>query len=148
MSLGGQEQASCEGLLTIEECREALNGMDTGKSPGIDGLRAEFYIAFWAVLGSDLVEVLSYSFQHCQLSVSQGRGLLSLIFKKGKKGTLGIGGQYLCFVLIIKSAPRLSRPDYRKFRLLFCMKTRPVVFQGDLFFEPESRQRSDRVLQF
>ena len=46
MSLDEQEQASCEGLLTVEECREALNGMDTGKSPGIDGLTAEFYIAF------------------------------------------------------------------------------------------------------
>ena len=134
MSLDEQEQASCEGLLTVEECREALNGMDTGKSPGIDGLKAEFIIAFWAVLGSDLVEVLSYEFKHGHLSVSQRRGLLSLIFRKGEKWTLGIGGQYLCFVLIIKSAPRLSRPDYRKFCLLFCTRTRPVVFQGDLFF--------------
>ena len=86
MSLDEQEQAPCEGLLTVEECREALNGMDTGKSPGIDGLTAEFYIAFWAVLGSDLVEVLNYGFQHGQLSVSQRRGLLSLIFKKREKG--------------------------------------------------------------
>ena len=85
MSLDEQEQASCEGLLTVEECREALNGMDTGKSPGIDGLTVEFYFAFWAVLGSDLVEVLNYGFQNGQLSVSQRRGLLSLIFKKGEK---------------------------------------------------------------
>ena len=111
-----------------------LNGMDTRKSPGIDGLTAEIYIAFWAVLGNDLVEVLNYGFQHGQFSVSLRRGLLSLIFKKGEKGTLGIGGQYLCFVLITKSAPRLSRPDYRKLCLLFCTRTRPVVFQGDLFF--------------
>ena len=87
MSLDEQEQASCESLPTVEECREALNGMDTGKSPGIDGLTAEVYIAFWAVLGNDLVEVLNYGFQHGQLSVSQCRGLLPLIFKKGKKGT-------------------------------------------------------------
>ena len=86
MSLDEQEQASCEGLLTIEERREALNGMDTGKSPGIDGLTAEFYIAFWAVLGNDLVEVLNCGFQHGQLSVSQHRGLLFLIFKKGGGG--------------------------------------------------------------
>ena len=134
MSLDEQEQASSESLLTVEECREALNGMDTGKSPGMDGLTAEFYVAFWAVLGSDLVEVLNYGFQHAQLSVCQHRGLLSLIFKKKGKGTLGIGGQYLCFVLIIKSASRLSRPDYRKFCYLFCTRTKPVVFQGDLFF--------------
>ena len=53
MSLDEQDQASCGGLLTVEECREALNGMDTGKSPGIDGLTAEFYRAFllsWEVI--------------------------------------------------------------------------------------------------
>ena len=73
MSLDEQEQVSCGGLLTVEECREALNGMDTRKSPGIDGLTAEFCIVFWAVLGSDLVEVLIYGSQHDQLSVSQRR---------------------------------------------------------------------------
>ena len=88
MSLNEQEQASCEGLLTVEECRKALNGMDTGKPPGIDGLTAEFYIAFWALLGSDLVEVRNYGFQHGQFFVSQRRGLLSLIFKKEGKGDL------------------------------------------------------------
>ena len=88
MSLDEEEQTSCEGLLTAEECRKALNGMDTGKSPGIDGLTTEFYLAFWAVLGNDLVEVLNYGFQHGQLSVSQRRGLLSLIFKKGEKKDL------------------------------------------------------------
>ena len=72
-------------LLRIE-CHESSNGMDTGKSPGIDCLMAEFYLAFWTVLGNDLVEVLNYGFQNGQLSVSQRRGLLSLIFiKKGKK---------------------------------------------------------------
>ena len=88
MCLDEQEQNSCEGLLTVDECREALNGMDTGKSPGIDGLTAEFYLAFWAVLGSDLVEVVNFGFQNGQLSVSQRRGLLSLIFKKGEKKDL------------------------------------------------------------
>ena len=75
MSVDEEEQALWEGLLTIEECRETLNGMDTGKSPGIDGLMAEFYKAFWAVLGGNLVEVLNYGFQHGQLSVSQHGGL-------------------------------------------------------------------------
>ena len=43
-------------------------------------LTAEFYLAFWAVLGEDLVEVLNYGFQNGQLSVSQCRGLLSVVF--------------------------------------------------------------------
>ena len=36
--------------------------MAKGKSPGSDGLPMEFYLAFWDVLGSDLVEVLNSSF--------------------------------------------------------------------------------------
>ena len=50
MSLDEQEQASCEGLLTVEECRRAQDGMDTRKSPDIDGLTAEFYTAFWVMI--------------------------------------------------------------------------------------------------
>ena len=88
MSLNGEEQTSCERLLTVEEYREALNGMNTGKSPGIDGLTAEFYLAFWAIIGEDLVAVLNYSFQNSQLSVSQRRGLLSWIFKNREKSNL------------------------------------------------------------
>ena len=76
MSLNEQEQASCEGLLTVEGCREALNGMDTRKSPGVDGLTAEFYLAFWAVLGEDLVEVLNYGLQNGQLCLSAQRSVV------------------------------------------------------------------------
>ena len=85
MSLDEQEQDSCEGLLTAKESRKVLNGMDTGKYPGTDGLMAEFYLEFWAVLSNDFVEVLNYDLQNGQLSVPQQRGLLSLIFKKGEK---------------------------------------------------------------
>ena len=41
----------CDGELTLAECRAALDGMATGKSPGVDGLPAEFYQRFWPVLG-------------------------------------------------------------------------------------------------
>ena len=122
--------------------------MDTRKSPGIDGLMAEFYIVFWDVLGSDLVEVLNYGLQHGQLSVSQHRGLLSLIFKKGEKGTLGIGGQYLCFVLIKNRHQGSQGPIIESF--VFCLAQGPDLWcsRTIYFVEPESRQRSDRVLQF
>ena len=85
MSLNDQEQTSCEGLLTVEECHEVLNGMNTGKYPGIDGLTAEFYLAFWAIIGEDLVEVLNYGFPNGQLSVSQCRGLLCVDYKIGTR---------------------------------------------------------------
>ena len=41
---------------------EILEGAAIGRSPGSDGLSAEFYLAFWKVLGEDLIEVFKASF--------------------------------------------------------------------------------------
>jgi len=38
---------SCEGHLTEQECLKALRSMDREKTPGTDGLPAEFYKIFW-----------------------------------------------------------------------------------------------------
>ena len=59
--------------------------MAKGKSPGSDGLPAEFYIAFWDVLGPDLVEFLNASFASGLLPFSQRGALISLVFKKGDR---------------------------------------------------------------
>ena len=75
----------CEGYLSLEEVQIALSGMARGKSPGSDGLPAEFYITFWNVLGADLVEVLNTCFDSGSLTLSQKETLISLIFKKGDK---------------------------------------------------------------
>jgi len=77
------EQASvCEGLITCEEALAAAKGMARGKTPGLDGLPVEFYLAFWPVLGTDLVSVLNFSFREGNLTISQRRGVISLIHKK------------------------------------------------------------------
>ncbi|KAK3507660.1 hypothetical protein QTP70_032579 [Hemibagrus guttatus] len=39
--------------LSLEELHEALQRMENGRASGIDGLPAEFYKAFWAVIGQD-----------------------------------------------------------------------------------------------
>ena len=40
------EATSCEGYLTKQECLKALKSMDRDKTPGTDGLPAEFYKIF------------------------------------------------------------------------------------------------------
>ena len=75
----------CEGHLTLDEVHKALLGMAKRKSPGSDGLPAEFYLAFWDTLGSDLVEVLNASFDSGLLPFSLRGALISLIFKKGDR---------------------------------------------------------------
>ena len=60
--LSPQQAEDCEGLLSLTEVYEALQGMALNKSPGLDGLPVEFYFTFWDLLGEDLVDVLNESF--------------------------------------------------------------------------------------
>ncbi len=84
-SLPADQVPVCEGYLTVNEVRVALGGMARGKSPGSDGLPMEFYVVFWDILGSDLVEVMNASFDAGLLPSSQRVALISLIFKKGDR---------------------------------------------------------------
>ena len=45
-TLDDEQKESCEGLLTVKECKEALKNFSKNKSPGTDGLTAEFYSFF------------------------------------------------------------------------------------------------------
>ena len=83
-TLSDEESSSCEGLLTMEECGLALRGMASGKTPGSDGFPVEFYTTFWDTFW-DLVRTLNFAYVHGRLSISQCRGLIILLFKKGDR---------------------------------------------------------------
>ena len=74
----------CEGALTNSECFNALQRFHNGKSPGNDGLTAEFYKVFWPTLGHLLVNSLNSSFEIGELANSQKQGIIKLIEKKHK----------------------------------------------------------------
>ena len=84
-TLSSAQAVSCEGYISIDEAFKALSGMAKSKSPGSDGLPAEFYLTFWEVLGPDLVEVFNASLDSGSLPFSQRGALISLIFKKGDR---------------------------------------------------------------
>ncbi|KAK3529415.1 hypothetical protein QTP70_031134, partial [Hemibagrus guttatus] len=69
--------------LSLEELHEALQRMENGRASGIDGLPAEFYKAFWAVIGQDVLDVLRDSIQRGELPLSCRRAVLTLLLKKG-----------------------------------------------------------------
>ena len=81
-SLTDEEQTLCEGALTQKECLEALKKMESNKTPGTDGLPAEFYKVFWKDISSFLISALNYAFDSGCLSVTQRRGVIKLIPKK------------------------------------------------------------------
>ncbi|KAK3524871.1 hypothetical protein QTP86_010601 [Hemibagrus guttatus] len=52
--------------LSLEELHEALQRIENGRVSGIDGLLAEFYKAFWAVIEQDVLDVLRDSVRRDQ----------------------------------------------------------------------------------
>ena len=62
-----------------------MKGLQTGKSPGSDGLPIEFYSAFWDILCDPLLSVLNDSFRIGSLCASQREALLRLIHKRDDK---------------------------------------------------------------
>ena len=80
--LAEENKAEVEGLLTLEECKEALASFGNGKSPGEDGFTVEFYTEFFDILGIDLVESLDSAYEKGVLSISQRRGVITLLPKE------------------------------------------------------------------
>ena len=61
-----------------------LKSFHTNKTPGTDGLTAEFYTFFWNMLGKIITDSFNYAFQKGELSISQRQGIIRLIPKKDK----------------------------------------------------------------
>ena len=69
--------------LSADECHKALTHMKSDKSPGSDGLPAEFYNFFWDEIGEAIVEVLNFCFNRGLLTESMRLAIISLLYKKG-----------------------------------------------------------------
>lgn len=82
--LSSEQQRSCEGEISFEECYISLHSMPTQKSPGSDGLPVEFYNVFWEEIGILMVNSLNYAFQRGFISDEQGRACVTLIPKHSK----------------------------------------------------------------
>ena len=74
----------CEGLITEAECLSTLKTFQRNKTPGTDGLPAEFYLCFWNEISSPLIDCLNHGAILGELSISQRQGIISLIPKKNK----------------------------------------------------------------
>ena len=83
-TLKQEEAETCEGLLTLKECSKSLKQFMNNKTPGSDGFTIEFYRFFWNAIGPIMVDSFNYAFQNGEMSISQKRGIISLIPKKDK----------------------------------------------------------------
>ena len=73
ISLTKEERTICEGVLTEKECFEALKNMDSDKTPGTDGLPAEFYKVFWKDISPFLIPALNFALESGHLSYTKKR---------------------------------------------------------------------------
>ena len=82
--LNNEKQSLCEGPITAEECLAALKTFQHNKTLGTDGLSAAFYLCFWNDISGALIDSLNNSAFVSELSISQRRGIISLIPNKNK----------------------------------------------------------------
>ena len=50
----------CEGVLSLAEAKEAVSLMKNAKTPGSDGLPAEFYKRFFHLFGQDFMDMIKF----------------------------------------------------------------------------------------
>ena len=68
--------------ISLDELLKIIKSLPRNKSPGEDGYPAEFYQLFWIDIKDYLLASYKASFQNKELSITQKRGVLSLIPKK------------------------------------------------------------------
>ena len=67
--------------LSIEEIKNAAKHFEKSTTPGDDGFPVEFYETFIELIGPNLLDSYNEAFQENKLSVSQRRGIITLIPK-------------------------------------------------------------------
>ena len=81
-TINNLEQKEMEGPLSVEECKKALDTFEGDKTPGEDGFTVEFYKIFFDLIGQDLVASFNAAYEVNELSISQRRGIVTLIPKE------------------------------------------------------------------
>lgn len=88
LSLTDSKREQCEGLFTKEELLTTLRALQTGKSPGCDGLPTELYLYIWDSLGDLLVLLFNECFRIGSLTDSQRDASLQLNHKKDDRNLI------------------------------------------------------------
>ena len=77
--LSEEQKLNCDIDLTEEELFKTLKSFQKNKSPGMDGITAEFYITFWDQIKTKLFSVYCESFLSGILPISLRTGVITLL---------------------------------------------------------------------
>ena len=106
----------CDQFPTLDECKETVMDMKHNKSPGLDGLPAEFYQCFWDQLSELFFEMLTEIFRMNEMTFSQRLAILSLIHKKGER-----------FLLKNYRPISLTNTDYKIIAFIFARRLQKII---------------------
>jgi exonuclease III len=120
--------------ISLEECKEALDALPSGKTPGTDGLTKEVYKTFWKELSPILFKCFVKSVNEGQLSQDQRRAIISLIPKQDKD---------LRFIKNWRPISLLN-VDYKVLAKLIAMRLKPLL--PALINEDQRGYVTDRVI--
>ena len=82
--LGAAEAASCEGVVTECEVRDALKQVGLNKSPGLDGLPYEVYLRMSHMFVPILTDMFNHWFAQGAIPGSVTKGVITLLKKGGR----------------------------------------------------------------
>jgi hypothetical protein len=84
-----QDKGACDAIIIKEEIKRVVISMRNNKSPGSDGLPAEFYKTFWDDVEDLFIEMTKEAYKKGELPPTLKKAILTLIFKKGDKVNIG-----------------------------------------------------------
>ena len=82
--IGAAEAASCKGVITECEVRNALKQVGLTKSPGLDGLPYEVYLRLPRIFLLILTDMFNHWFAQWAIPGSVTKGVITLLKKGGK----------------------------------------------------------------
>jgi exonuclease III len=83
-TLDDSDRDSTDADISIEELYEALKDLPNNKTPGTDGLSAEFYKKLWNSIKTPLYKCYKKIFEEGKMSLDQRTGVINLLPKPGK----------------------------------------------------------------
>lgn len=81
-------QRMLEAPLTSEELTKAVQALAKGKSPGPDGLTAEFFQSYWSFMCDNFTRMVNESLARGRFPNGVTRGKIALLFKEGDHSRL------------------------------------------------------------
>ena len=129
---------SCEGPLSVREAQEAISSMKNSKSPGSDGLGAEFYKKFFYLFGEKYVAVINLCFFNGRLTESQRLSLITLLCKNKELHYLPINWRPISLMNV--DAKIVSKSMCNRLK-----KVLPYIISIDQTCSIEGRSISDNV---